>query len=157
MSTPIRVTVWNEFWHENPKRHADVKSHLMNYGFSGERLLHATEGVHRVYPDGMHAVIADHLSGQGFAVRAATLDEPEHGLTQAVLDQTDVLTWWGHVAHDMVSDEIVERVHERVNMGGMGLGCPALRALFKDIQEVDGHLLHVEDARSGRERTYLGA
>ncbi len=24
MSEPICVTVWNEFWHENPQRHADV-------------------------------------------------------------------------------------------------------------------------------------
>ena len=69
----------------------------------------------------MHAVIADHLSEQGFAVRTATLDEPEHGLTEAVLAETDVLTWWGHIAHDQVSDEIVDRVHERVNAGGMGL------------------------------------
>jgi len=121
MSEPIRVTVWNEFWHENPQRHADVKSRLMNYGFSGERLINATEGVHKVYPDGLHTVIADHLREQGFAVRTATQDEPEHGLTEAVLDETDVLTWWGHAAHDQVSDEIVERVHERVNMGGMGL------------------------------------
>ena len=121
MPAPIRVTVWNEFWHENPQRHTDVKARLANYGFSEERLINATEGVQSIYPDGMHAVIADHLRKQGFAVRVATLDEAEHGLTEAVLDETDVLTWWGHAAHDQVSDEIVERVHERVNMGGMGL------------------------------------
>ena len=108
MSTPIRVTVWNEFWHENPQRHAHVRSHLMNYGYDEERLAHATEGVQNIYPDGIHAVIADHLSEQGFAVRSATQDEPEHDLTEAVLAQTDVLTWWGHIAHDQVSDEIVE-------------------------------------------------
>ena len=85
------------------------------------RLAHATEGVQKIYPDGIHAVIADHLSEQGFAVRTATQDEPEHGLTEAVLAETDVLTWWGHIAHDQVSDEIVDRVHERVNAGGMGL------------------------------------
>ena len=34
MSTPIRVTVWNEFCHENPQRHADVKARVMNYGFT---------------------------------------------------------------------------------------------------------------------------
>ncbi len=121
MSSRIRVTVWNEYWHENPQRHADVRSRLANYGFSGARLVNATEGVQKVYPDGMHAVIADHLREQGFAVRVATLDEAEHGLTEAVLAETDVLTWWGHAAHEQVSDEIVERVHERVNLGGMGL------------------------------------
>lgn len=121
MAKPIRVTVWNEFWHENPLHHAAVKARLANYGFSEDRLVNATEGVQSVYPDGMHTVIAGHLKEQGFSVRAATLDEPEHGLTEDVLAETDVLTWWGHAAHDQVSDEIVERVHERVNLGGMGL------------------------------------
>ena len=65
MSAPIRVTVWNEYWHENPQRHAEVKARLANYGFSEERLVNATEGVHKVYPDGMHTVIANHLRGQG--------------------------------------------------------------------------------------------
>ena len=121
MSAPIRVTVWNEFWQENPLHHAEVKAHFAGHGYGEDRLLSATEGVQKVYPDGMHTVIADHLGKQGFAVRAATLDEPEHGLTEDVLAETDVLTWWGHAAHDKVSDEIVDRVHERVNMGGMGL------------------------------------
>ena len=53
-------------------------------------------------------------------MRTATLEEPEHGLTETVLDDTDVLTWWGHIAHDQVDDAVVERVHEAV-LGGMGL------------------------------------
>lgn len=48
------------------------------------------------------------------------MDEPSHGLTEKVLAETDVLTWWGHAAHEDVSDEVVARVHERV-LGGMGL------------------------------------
>jgi trehalose utilization protein len=93
-----RVTVWNEFRHE--------KSH---------------EAVRKIYPDGMHNVIADALRGLGLSnVRTATLDEPEHGLTPDALAETDVLTWWGHMFHDEVSDEVVDRVHERV-LEGMGL------------------------------------
>lgn len=95
---PIRVTVWNEFRHEktNPK-------------------------VAAVYPDGMHEAIAGHLrKNPALAVRTATLDEPEHGLTESVLEQTDALVWWGHMAHDKVSDVIVDRVHKRV-LGGMGM------------------------------------
>ncbi|HID96461.1 MAG TPA: trehalose utilization protein ThuA [Candidatus Latescibacteria bacterium] len=100
MSGSVRVTVWNEFRHE--KKDKEVK---------------------KVYPDGMHAVIAGHLSEQeGITVRTATLDEPEHGLTDEVLANTDVLTWWGHVAHDEVKDEIVDRIHRRV-LEGMGLIC----------------------------------
>lgn len=53
-------------------------------------------------------------------MRTATLDEEEHGLTEEVLERTDVLLWWGHVAHDEVQDEIIARVHKRV-LEGMGL------------------------------------
>jgi len=52
--------------------------------------------------------------------RTATLDEPEHGLTDEVLAATDVLIWWGHCAHGEVKDEIVAKVHARV-LDGMGL------------------------------------
>jgi len=64
--------------------------------------------------------IANYLRQQGLEVRTATLDEPEHGLTEAVLAQTDVLTWWGHMAHGEVEDAVVDRVHQRV-LAGMGL------------------------------------
>lgn len=97
-STKIRVTVWNEFRHEKKN-----------------------EAVKKIYPNGMHAVIASALSSQkDMSVKTATLDEPEHGLTEAVLKETDVLTWWGHVAHNDVKDEIVKRVQKRV-LEGMGL------------------------------------
>jgi trehalose utilization protein len=60
------------------------------------------------------------LRAQGFNASAATLDEPEHGLSEAVLAQTDVLLWWGHMAHGEVQDAIVDRVQKRV-LEGMGL------------------------------------
>ncbi len=98
MAEEIRVTVWGEFRHE--------KSH---------------EEVRKVYPKGMHTVIAKGLNAQeGIKAKTATLDEPEHGLTEAVLKKTDVLTWWGHMAHHEVKDEIVNRVQARV-LEGMGL------------------------------------
>jgi trehalose utilization protein len=97
MTDSPRVTVWNEYRHE--KSHAEVAS---------------------VYPDGIHGAIARHLRAEGMAVRTATLDEPEHGLTEEVLAQTDVLIWWGHMAHGEVKDEIVDRVCKRV-LDGMGL------------------------------------
>ena len=79
--------------------------------------------VRDVYPEGIHQVVADSLRaqlGEGVVARTATLDDPDHGLTEDVLHGTDVLTWWGHAAHDRVRDEIVERVHQRV-LEGMGL------------------------------------
>lgn len=97
MSEQVRITVWNEYRHEqnNPK-------------------------VAAIYPEGIHAAIAAPLREQGFEVRTATLDEPEHGLTEEVLAATNVLIWWGHMAHGDVRDEIVDRVQQRV-LEGMGL------------------------------------
>jgi trehalose utilization protein len=73
-----------------------------------------------VYPDGIHSAIAAGVRDAGFEVATATLDEPEHGLTEEVLAATDVLTWWGHEAHGEVEDAIVDRVQRRV-LDGMGL------------------------------------
>jgi len=96
--SPINVTVWGENVHE-----------------------HKHEAVRSIYPDGMHSAIAAGLrEDSAFNVRTATLQEPEHGLTDEVLAATDVLTWWGHCAHGDVQDEIVERVQKRV-LEGMGL------------------------------------
>lgn len=100
MAKKIRVTVWNEGRHE--QSHPEVR---------------------KVYPDGMHAVIAKSLNArEDIEARTATLDEPEHGLTDDVLESTDVMTWWGHMAHNDVRDEIVEKVQTRV-LQGMGLIC----------------------------------
>lgn len=75
-----------------------------------------------IYPHGMHTAIAEGIREflPGAEVTMATLQEPEHGLSEARLAETDVLTWWGHRGHAQVSDEIVERVQRRV-LEGMGL------------------------------------
>ncbi|MDQ8735900.1 ThuA domain-containing protein [Paenibacillus sp. LHD-38] len=93
----IRVTVWNEYIAE--REHPEVAA---------------------VYPKGIHSAIADGLAPYGFYIHTAVLEQPEHGLTPEVLNHTDVLIWWGHHAHEQVSDEVVERVYHKV-LGGMGL------------------------------------
>ena len=93
----IRVTIWNEFRHE--KKRADVKA---------------------VYPDGIHMALAKGLAADDLQIRTATLDDPEQGLADEVLDSTDVLMWWGHAAHNEVTDENVKRIVARVQ-SGMGL------------------------------------
>jgi len=96
--SPVKVTVWNEARHE--KKNAEIG---------------------KLYPKGMHGAIADGLKAiGGFEVVTATLDEPEHGLTDARLKDTEVLLWWGHMAHGDVKDEIAEKVQQRV-LAGMGL------------------------------------
>jgi trehalose utilization protein len=79
------------------------------------------EIVRSIYPTGMHGCIADALN-EDAAIEAttATLDQPEHGLSESRLAETDVLTWWGHKAHADVSDTVVDRVVARV-WQGMGL------------------------------------
>jgi trehalose utilization protein len=94
----IRVTVWGENVHE--KKHPEVG---------------------KIYPEGMHECIAKALrKDPELEARTATLEMPEHGLSEKVLAETDVLTWWGHMAHDKVEDKIVDRVQRRV-LEGMGL------------------------------------
>jgi len=94
----INVTIYNEFIHEQKN-----------------------ETVRKIYPDGIHTAIANLLGDEkDFVIRTATLAEPEHGLTDEVLEQTDVLLWWGHIAHDKVSDEVITKVLHRV-LKGMGL------------------------------------
>lgn len=94
----LRVTVWNEFHEE--KRLPEVARH---------------------YPNGLHVALRDGLVANGLPdVRTATLEEPEHGLTDAVLEATDVLVWWGHRRHRDVDDAVVARVQAAV-LAGMGL------------------------------------
>jgi trehalose utilization protein len=95
----LRVVVWGENTHE-----------------------HTNARVAKIYPNGMHAAIADGLraSCDDLEVSTATLQDREHGLTEKRLRETDVLTWWGHMAHDKVEDAVVSRVQARV-LEGMGL------------------------------------
>ena len=97
MNSSTRVTIWNEYRHEQQ-----------------------SSQVAAVYPHGIHMALANYLEGAGLSATTATLDQSEHGLSEAVLAETDVLIWWGHMAHDEVQDHIVQRVHQRV-MDGMGL------------------------------------
>ena len=93
----IRVTIWNEFRHE--KEDPQVAA---------------------VYPEGLHKAIADGIAADDLEIRLASLDEPENGLPDAVLNTTDVLIWWGHCAHREVSETVARKAHQRI-LEGMGL------------------------------------
>lgn len=113
MTRPVRVTIWNEFVDE---RVNDV--------------------VRAVYPDGIHAAIARGLAAvPGLEVSVATLDEPEQGLSEERLAATDVLVWWGHRAHDAVSEETVARVQRQVwaGMGFIGLHSTHYAKVFRAL------------------------
>ena len=92
----INVTIYNEYLHE-------VES----------------EEIAAVYPEGIHNCIAAFLGkNEDMQVKTVTLSTVEE-LTEELLNNTDVLLWWGHMAHHKVPDEISERVYNRV-MCGMG-------------------------------------
>lgn len=99
MTTALRVTVWNEGVHE--KTDPRVTS---------------------IYPNGMGEPIANYLRKQpGIAsVHVSELDHPDQGLSDDILNNTDVMTWWGHKVHELVTDENAARVQQRV-LEGMGL------------------------------------
>jgi trehalose utilization protein len=99
-ASPIRVVVWGENLHE--QRDAAVAE---------------------IYPAGMHTVIGEAISdslGSRVSVRTATMQDAEHGLTEDIIGETDVLIWWGHLAHDAVADDVVKRIHRAV-LSGMGI------------------------------------
>ena len=85
MEKKIRVTIWNEFRHEKTNEKAAA-----------------------IYPNGLHACIGEHLASfPEIEVRLAALDDPDQGLPDEVLNSTDVLIWWGHMAHGEVNDALV--------------------------------------------------
>jgi trehalose utilization protein len=97
-NSKIRITLWNEGRHEIRSPH-----------------------VAALYPKGIHGAIADHLNRSGdFIVRTGVLDDPHHGLHEELVNDTDVMLWWGHLHHMEVADDVVERVHQRV-LAGMGI------------------------------------
>ena len=92
----IRVLVWNEYRHEK-----------------------TDEKVRAIYPNGIHTAIADFLRCDDISVKTATLDDENCGITKEILDETDVIIWWGHLAHGAVPDEVAAMVQEAV-LDGMG-------------------------------------
>jgi len=92
----IRITFWNEFRHEKEK-----------------------DAVKALYPDGLHAYVKSWLESDDIKITLASLDEPEQGLPDELLNNTDVLMWWGHAYHAEVNDELVEKIRQRI-YAGMG-------------------------------------
>lgn len=93
----IRVTIFNEYFHEKEPGRA-----------------------HEIYPNGIHTALKEQLEDENIKIRTVTLDDPECGLTDEVISDTDVMIWWGHLRHNLVPDNVAERVKNAVN-AGMGI------------------------------------
>ncbi len=79
-------------------------------------------GFNAAYPEGMDACLCSLVSDAGYKVNLIHTS-PEHdgsALTDEILQETDVLIWWGHAFHHFVLDSVAERVANRVNRG-MGI------------------------------------
>lgn len=123
----IRVFVWNEF--DNEQRH---------------------EHVRKVYPHGIHEVIAGFLKeDEAFEIRTGTLEDPAHGLPDEVLNTVDVLIWWGHSRHQDVSDDLAMRIEKRVHegMGFIALHSAHMAKPFLRLMGTSGNLQWRHDDR----------
>ncbi|KXU35631.1 glutamine amidotransferase [Cephaloticoccus primus] len=133
---PIRVTVYGENLHE--QKDAIVQAH---------------------YPNGMHTTIADALNRDPqIKASTVTLQEPEHGLTEQKLAETDVLFWWGHMGHEQVQDAVVERITQAVwrGMGAVFLHSAHFSKPFKRLMGTPCNLKWRNIAGTGdRERIWV--
>ena len=99
MDKKIRVTVWNENLDEH--RHPETLKR---------------------YPGGLHCYIPEYLNREpDIVARGVTFQDEDFGVPDSVLDDTDVMVLYSHMAQDMVSDERAEAVVDRVANRGMGL------------------------------------
>ena len=130
----INVTVWNENIHERMQ-----------------------EEIREIYPNGIHGCIADFLSyNDDVRIHVATFDEPEHGLTQEILDATDVLVYWSHVAQEAFSDEVAERIRQAV-LRGMGLVALHSAHDSKMMKKLLGTSMTLKWRHGDRERLFVTA
>ena len=126
----MKVVVWNENAHEKE----DPR-------------------ITEIYPGGLHGYIASFLKSDDVEVSTATLDDPDCGLTDEVLKETDVLIWWGHAVHDKVPDEVVERVHRYI-MSGMGLIVLHSGHHSKIFKKINGTTCNLKWRDGARERIW---
>ena len=127
----MKVVVWNENIHE-------------------KEIPEVTE----LYPGGLHGYIASFLQAEDdMEVVTATLDDEECGLTNALLDETDVLIWWAHIGHDRVPDEVAERVQRHV-LQGMGFIALHSAHFSKPFTRLMGTPCNLKWREGARERVW---
>jgi trehalose utilization protein len=77
----------------------------------------------KVYPNDINSAIAEGLKpleNSGWQILKASLNDPDQGLNDELLNDTDVLIWWGHKKHGEVKDALVDKIERRVKAGQMG-------------------------------------
>ena len=93
-AAPIRVVVWDERQPSQKQAYG---------GFLGDR-------------------IADHFRSEpGFSAKSVGMDDPEHGITTGLLEDAQVLIWWGHARQKEIAPEVGRRIVQRIKAGTLGL------------------------------------
>jgi trehalose utilization protein len=93
-AAPIRVLVWDE---QQPKQLEAYTNFLGNQ-------------------------IATHLrTVQNLEVKSVSIKDPEQGLAADVLDNCDVLIWWGHQRHTEISNARAKDIVARIKSGKLSL------------------------------------
>ena len=76
----------------------------------------------QAYPDFLGNQIAKALSVRpGLSVKSVSLDDPGQGISDKVLDQCDVLIWWGHVRQGLIKPDQGKRIVKRIRAGKLSL------------------------------------
>ncbi len=73
-----------------------------------------------VYPNGIHIALKNIFSDEDYNVNCITLENYAEFLTEDYLKTIDCLIWWGHLAHEKISDDIAILIKNCV-LKGMGL------------------------------------
>lgn len=120
----IKLTIWYENIQEKgildknlltePKSEEDAKK------FAGF-LAKTAEEMRKIYPDGLGKTLENHFKEKDdISVKLVTIDMPGFGITDELLENTDVLVWWSHIAQQAIPDELAVKIQQRV-LQGMGL------------------------------------
>lgn len=117
----IRVTVWYEYVQES----GELREEFLPKGVPSEHIAgfqefvkRSAEKIHEVYSLGVMGTVADYLGKcPDMEVTSVNMYMPEFGLPDELLERTDVLVWWAHIAHDAIPDRLVAKIKERVHKG----------------------------------------
>ena len=76
----------------------------------------------RAYPNYLGNHIASHLQkNESLDVLSVNLNDPGQGLSDEVLENCEVMVWWGHVRHTEISLETSKKLIRRVKEGKLNL------------------------------------